>query len=125
MGQQLPKTPDPPKKDLPAPFKGGDRVLDRRDIVNVTNEGPWPHPDPQHRQRGISLREERDRFSSTKEYKRQTRNMIMRPPRMPVSYKAMTEGLANDKKGQLRIGKKLWDPGDDGKDRYRSSKKDQ
>ena len=78
--------PKPPKakRDLPAPFKGGDRVLDRDEVVASTNQGPWSHADAVKHgyERGINLRESRDDWQKPKEYQAMTKRMIAEPPNM-------------------------------------------
>jgi hypothetical protein len=57
VSQSLPKVPAAPKKDLPLPFKAGDRVMDRRDEVAREDVGG---PAGNRRTRPVSMREERD-----------------------------------------------------------------
>lgn len=70
MGQGLPTPPKAPAKNLGAPFKGGDRVLDRNEIVDERGFGK--------NARGVTLREERD-SAKPKDYQERTSRMIANP----------------------------------------------
>lgn len=66
MAEKLP-IPDAPAKRLRPAFKAGDPPLSDRDITASTNEVPGVGGD-MHYERGITRREDRDRFLSGKEY---------------------------------------------------------
>lgn len=74
---QLPKLPAAPKKDLPAPFKGGDRVLDKREVTSSLDV--MDDPRGGRISRGVSMREDRG-FKSPKDYQRMTSQMISEKP---------------------------------------------
>jgi len=82
---EVPRPPAAPPKNIGEPFKGGDRVLDRREITSSTNwiPGVKHEGEARHYSRGISLREDRDQFMRPKDYQRMTKGMISAPPEMP------------------------------------------
>ena len=81
----LPKPPAA-KRDLPRPFKAGDRVLDRRDITSSIDV--MDDPKGGRISRGVTMREDRDSFMSPKSYQAMTTRMINKPPdtsKLPTS----------------------------------------
>lgn len=63
-----PDLPPAPKRDLARPFQTGDRALSMDDITAETNEIPGvPHGKSAGMGRGITRREDRERFRSPKQ----------------------------------------------------------
>lgn len=84
----MPTPPAAPKKDLPKPFKGGDRVLDRDEVV-AEGFGKFG--------RGTTLREAR-KDSRGPGYNAVARDMINQPPREGTTYRPLVgdRGIAAD-----------------------------
>lgn len=86
----MPKTPKAPAKRVGEPFKAGDQVLDKDEVVAETN-AVSSVGGKMHYGRGITLRESRDRWQSPKQYQAMTSRMI-RPPKPAITYRSLAGG---------------------------------